>query len=101
MKKVVWGLAFFAIFVVSNSAQGLTFTATGHGDDTNETLSASATFVVTNLQLVITLSNTSAFDPDDSADILTGIFFTLDGDPLLTRAELHSVPTRQSKIVPE
>ena len=86
MKTVVRGLvALAAVFVVGNAAHGLTFTATGHGDDTNETLSASATFVITNLQLVITLSNNGTFDPDDTADILTGIYFTLAGDPLLTR----------------
>jgi len=84
MKKVVWGLVALASFVVGTTAHGLTFTATGHGDDTNETLSASATFAISDLKLVITLSNTATFDPDDCADILTGIFFALAGDPALT-----------------
>src|SRR5271154_6694362 len=85
MKIITQGLVALAMFVIGNSAHGLTFTATGHGDESNKTLSAKVTFVVTNLQLVITLSNTAAFDSDDRADILTGIFFTLGGDPTLTR----------------
>ena len=86
MKTVVRGfVALAVIFVVGNATHGLTFTANVHGDDANETLSASATFVVTNLQLVITLSNTASFDSDDSADILTGIFFKLPGDPAFAR----------------
>ena len=86
MKTVVRGfVALAVIFVVGNATHGLTFTANGHGDDANETLSASATFVITNLQLVIPLSNTGIFDPDDSADILTGIFFKLAGDPAFAR----------------
>ena len=85
MKIVVRGLVALALLMVGNAAHGLTFTATGPGDDTNKTLSASATFVVSDLKLVITLSNTSSNDPDDSAEILTGIFFTLAGDPPLAR----------------
>jgi hypothetical protein len=72
--------------MVGNMAHALTFTATSPGDATNKMLSASVTFTVTNLQLVITLSNTADFDPTDSADILTGVFFKLAGDPLLTAA---------------
>ena len=86
MKTVVQGLVALAvIFVVGNAAHGLTFTANGHGDDANETLNASSAFVVTNLQLVNTLSNAGTFDPDDSGDILTGIFFKLPGDPAFAR----------------
>jgi hypothetical protein len=47
-------------------------------------LNASVTFTVSDLQLVITLSNTATYDADDSADVLTGIFFTLAGDLSLT-----------------
>jgi hypothetical protein len=74
MKTVVRGLVALAVvFVVGNAAHGLTFTATGHGDDTNETLSAPATFVVTNPLLVTTLSNTTPFDAGDSPDTLKEI----------------------------
>jgi len=80
MKTVVRGLAGVALFIVGNSAHGLTYTAT------NKTLSASATFTVTKLKLVISLSNTATSDPGNSAEILAGIFFTLAGDPVLTPA---------------
>jgi len=85
MKTIVQGFVALALFVGGNVAQALTYTATGPGDATNKTLSATATFTVSDLQLVITLSNTATYDADDSGDILTGIFFRLDGDPLLTR----------------
>jgi hypothetical protein len=80
MKTVVRGLVALALFIVGNAAHGLTYTAT------NKTLSASATFAISDLKLVITLSNTATNDPDKSAEILTGIFFTLAGDPSLTPA---------------
>jgi|ERR1017187_947663 hypothetical protein len=79
MKTVVRGLVALALFIIGNTAHGLTYTAT------NKTLSASATFAVSDLKLVITLSNTASNDPSTSAEILTGIFFTLVGDPALTR----------------
>jgi hypothetical protein len=85
MKIVVRGLVALALSIVGNTTHGLTFTATGPGDDTSKTLSASATFVLSDLKLVITLSNTASNDPDKSAEILTGIYFTLAGDPALTR----------------
>src|SRR5580698_552182 len=85
MKIVVRGLVALALSIVVNTAHGLTFTATGPGDDTNTMLGASASFVISDLKLVITLSNTASNDPDQSAQILTGIFFTLAGDPALTR----------------
>jgi hypothetical protein len=85
MKIVVRGLVALALSIIGNSAHGLTFTATGPGDDTNKILSALATFVVSDLKLVITLSNTASNDPDKSAEILTGVFFTLAGDPPLAR----------------
>ncbi len=88
MKIVVRGLVALALSIVVNTAHGLTFTATGLGDDTSKTLSASATFVVSGLKLVITLSNTASNDPDKSAEILTGVFFTLAGDPALTRTSV-------------
>ena len=85
MKKIVRGFIALALAIVGNAAQALTYTATGPGDATNKTLSASATFTVSGLKLIITLSNTATYDADDSGDILTGIFFRLAGDPLLTR----------------
>src|SRR5438477_6255575 len=78
MKTVARGLVALALILIGSTAQGVTYTAT------NRTLSASASFTVSNLKLVITLSNTATNDPDNSDQILTGIFFTLAGDPVLT-----------------
>jgi hypothetical protein len=66
-----------------SKAHGLTVSATGPGDNTGKTLSASATFTVSNLDLVVDLSNDATFDPNDDEDILTGIFFSIDGAPHL------------------
>jgi len=50
MKTVVRGLVAPALVIGGNTAHGLTFTATGPGDDTNKALSASATYVVSDLK---------------------------------------------------
>jgi hypothetical protein len=76
-------VALVALAVVSET-YALTFTGAGPGNNPGQTLQASATFTVSNLDLVVTLSNTATFDPNDAPDILTGILFTIDGDPLLT-----------------
>jgi hypothetical protein len=49
------------------------------------TLAASAVFSRSGSDLIVTLSNTSAADATVPTDILTGIFFEVTGDPLLTR----------------
>src|SRR5882672_9812826 len=46
-------------------------------------LSGTATFDVSGSNLIVTLTNTSLADPTTSADILTGIFFNVAGDPAL------------------
>lgn len=46
---------------------------------------ASAIFAASGGQLIVTLTNTSTFDANDPAHLLTGVFFTLGGDPTLTR----------------
>jgi hypothetical protein len=61
MKTVLQGLAAFTLFFAGSTAHGLTYVAT------NKTLSASATFTVSDLKLVITLSNTASSDPSTSA----------------------------------
>ncbi|MGA2604808.1 MAG: XDD4 family exosortase-dependent surface protein [Verrucomicrobiia bacterium] len=70
--------------IVATSARAVTFTATGPGDNPGKELKASATFAISNADLVITLSNDATSDPNDAADILTAIFFKLDGDLKLT-----------------
>jgi hypothetical protein len=47
-------------------------------------LKARATFAISNLDLVITLSNVGTNDPATFADTLTGIFFNIAGNPSLT-----------------
>jgi hypothetical protein len=84
MRIVAGVVAGVAIAAISSVVSGQTFTATGPGDEPGETLSAAATFSVSDLDLIVTLSNTGTFDPENANDILTGIFFTIDGDPELT-----------------
>ncbi len=101
MKKVLTGLVGLVLFVVASNAYGLTFTGTSIGNN-GETLKATATFTVSNLDLIITLSNDATFDPNDRQDILSGVFFNIAGDPKLipVSAELgldslviaHSLP---------
>jgi hypothetical protein len=48
-------------------------------------LNASADFEVSGVNLVVTLTNTSLSDVLVPVDVLTAVFFTLPGDPTLTR----------------
>ena len=93
MRKVAMGLVALVLFIAVGSANGIastgtdggvTFTATGPGNAPGKTLHASATFVLSNLDLIVTLDNTGTFDPNDPGDILTAIFFKIKGDPALT-----------------
>jgi hypothetical protein len=85
-------VAVVAIAAISSVVHGQTFTAQGPGNDRGETLAASATFSVSNLDLIVTLSNTGTFDPIVANDILTGIFFTINGDPKLTPESAEVAP---------
>jgi hypothetical protein len=106
MKKFV--TPFFALTVcvlVSNVyavTDTATYTATAAGNNANETLKASATFVLTNSDLVVTLANISTSDPSDPADILTGVFLEIAGDPKLTpvSADLGPDSTLRGRSVP-
>lgn len=87
MKKLATVFVAFALFVAVTSAQAKTYTGTTVATvkkEGSETFKASATFVVSNLDLIVTLSNTGTFDPKSPADILTGVFFDIVGDPHLT-----------------
>ena len=93
MKKCAMGLVALVLFITAGAAHGLastdtgnsvTFTAKGPGNAPGKTLEASATFAVSNLDLIVTLSNLGTFDPSVPADILTSIFFKINGDPALT-----------------
>lgn len=92
MKKIATFLVALTSFVVVSTGYSLTFTASRPGDNPGETLKAKATFVVSNLNLVVTLENTATFDSNDPADILTAIIFNIQGNPKLVpvSAELGS-----------
>ncbi len=60
-----------------SGATPITFTGTSGG------LKASAIFEVSASNLVVTLANTSAVDVRAPGEVLTGVFFTLTGDPTL------------------
>jgi len=51
------------------------FKATGPGNGSGQTNSATVSFAVANSELVVTLSNAALYDPNDDQDILTAIFF--------------------------
>jgi hypothetical protein len=87
MKKLATVFVALTLFVAVASARAKTYTGstttTVVKKEGSETFKASATFVVSNLELVVTLSNTGTFDPRNPADILTGVFFDFAGDPHL------------------
>jgi PEP-CTERM motif-containing protein len=83
-KNVIIACAVLAASVVVPEIHASTFTGEAPGNNPGQILQASATFTVSNLELIVTLSNTATFDPNVAPDILTGIFFTIDGDPVLT-----------------
>lgn len=92
-KRIVAGVvAVLGIVIIGATARGQTVTASGPGTDRGEILSATATFTVSNLELIITVSNTGTFAPVTANDILTGIFFTIDGDPNLTPQSAQVAP---------
>ncbi len=91
-KNVIAGCLVVTALVVASVTHALTFTGSGPGNDPGETLEASATFSVSNQDLVVTLSNTGAFDPNDAPDILTAILFTIAGDPILTPVSAQVAP---------
>ncbi len=84
MRIVAGVVVAFAIVAFGASVRGQTVTASAHGTEPGETLDASATFTVSNLNLIVTLSNTGTFDPVNANDVLTAIFFAINGDPKLT-----------------
>ncbi|MGD1020549.1 MAG: XDD4 family exosortase-dependent surface protein [Verrucomicrobiia bacterium] len=96
MKKLASAFVALTLFIVVTSAYANTYTGSAQSSVHKEagvTLKASATFVVTNLQLVVTLSNTGTFDPRSTSDILTGVFFDFAGDPHLTPVSATVAPS--------
>jgi hypothetical protein len=88
MKKFATLIVALAVTVLVSNAYAVTNTETYvvsvAGNNTNELLKASATFALTNSDLVVTLANTSPSNPNDPSDILTGVFLSIAGDPKLT-----------------
>ncbi|MGA2140369.1 MAG: XDD4 family exosortase-dependent surface protein [Verrucomicrobiia bacterium] len=93
MKKAAMGLVALVLYATVGTAHGLASTNTGNsvtfaakapGNAPGKTLQASATFAVSNLDLIVTLSNLGTYDPSIPADILTAVFFKINGDPALT-----------------
>jgi hypothetical protein len=76
---VLFLISFFGQLIPESRASAITFI------DTNGTLSASVTFEQLGTNLKVTLVNTSTSDVLQPSDVLTAAFFTLAGDPTLTR----------------
>lgn len=91
-KNVIVGCAAFAVLAITSEIHALTLSGTGPGNNPGQVLQASATFTLSNMDLIVTLSNTGTFDPNDVPDILTGIFFTIGGDPTLTPLSAEVAP---------
>jgi len=80
------GLAILLLCALPARADSVTFSGT------SGTLSAGVSFTVSGNNLVVTLTNTSAADVLVPANVLTAVFFSISGNPSLTRV---------SAIVPE
>lgn len=87
-------LILFAVLLLPASAFGDSITYSM----TSGTRSATAEFVRSGTNLVITLSNTSSADAMVPTDILTGIFFDIDGNPALTPVSAE-LPLSSSVLV--
>jgi hypothetical protein len=74
-------LTFLAMLVLSAPALASSITYSV----TSGSKSATAEFVRTGSNLVVTLTNTSTADATVLTDILTGVFFNITGDPALSR----------------
>jgi len=80
---VAWG------FAATSTQASVTYNGSFLANDSVNTNKASADFDLTisgtTTQLVVTLSNDATYTPNDQPDILTAVFFTLAGNPTLTR----------------
>jgi hypothetical protein len=76
-------------FVPTPARSAVTYNSTSPGNDAGETNSASVTFNLsvqgTTTNLLVTLTNLATYKPNDPQDILTAVFFSLAGDPTLTK----------------
>jgi len=76
-------------FVATPAKSAVTYTGTGPGNDAGETNKASVTFSLsvsgTTTNLLVTLTNLATYKPNNSPDILSAVFFSLAGNPTLTK----------------
>jgi len=82
-------LAALAVLLATTAQSAVTYTGSGPGNDASETNSASVTFDLsvsgTTTNLLMSLTNLATYKPNDPSDILTAVFFSLTGDPTLTK----------------
>ena len=103
MKNRCITLTLILLFLITTgvAAQPLTFTGTGINPASGKSLSAQADFEALAGKLVVTLSNTSNDDVVIPSDVLTGVFFSLNGVSPLTPvyAEINPNPTGVNTVV--
>jgi len=85
---IVGSMLTAALFAAVPVRASVVFVGSAPGNDLGELNSASVSFDLTisgmTTNLVVTLSNTATYDPNDPSDILTAVFFSLSGDPTLS-----------------
>src|SRR5258708_7608919 len=88
---LVWAVVLMAALgIVATSAQSaMTYIASSPGNDAGETNKASATFSLsvsgTTTNLLVSLTDLATYKPNNSPDILSAVFFSLAGNPTLTK----------------
>jgi hypothetical protein len=78
-------LSFLVIMAIALNLAGIAFATPITFTGSSGNLAASANFTVSGSNLVVTLTNTSLADVLVPTEVLTAVFFTLAGDPTLTR----------------
>ncbi len=82
----ITAIAFTAGFSANVQALPVSFTGSAGS------LSAQVTFDVSGNQLLVHLANTSSGDPSAPGDILSGVIFSIGGNPLLTKTSAILAP---------
>ncbi|MBX7258250.1 MAG: PEP-CTERM sorting domain-containing protein [Candidatus Hydrogenedentes bacterium] len=77
---LIAGIAVLLALVAGPAQASITYSASGSGGLSN--LSASAEFAISGNNLIITLTNTASSPALEPADVLMGLFFSLDGATL-------------------
>lgn len=91
----VAGTALAVSLLTAVPAQALTFTGSGTNPASTLPISAAADFSTSGSNLVVQLTNTSAADVLVPSDVLTAVFFTLPGNPTLSRVSALLAPGSQ------